>query len=189
MRLATDSRRGQDLAGDQRVLAWAAVDDGWVVTTHDRLLLPGREPLGWQDVVRAAWDAPVLEVQVPGGLVRWCSTRPGTSGGRQREGEGQRAGPAARRADRGQGRAPGGPAQTGDTAIMWRVTFDARWMRTTPLCGQRPTTPSRSCAPAWDCETYCLRCRHTCPRQRQRPVTSVSNTIRCADTGTQRQPA
>ena len=79
MRLRRIPAEVQDLAGDQRVLAWAAVDDGWVVTTHDRLLLPGREPLGWQDVVRAAWDAPVLEVQVPGGLVRVVLDAPGTS--------------------------------------------------------------------------------------------------------------
>ena len=36
---------------------------------------------------------------------------------------------------------------------MWRVTFDAGVDANDPLCGQRPTTPSRSCAPAWDCET------------------------------------
>ena len=116
----------QDLAGDQRVLAWAAVDDGWVVTTHDRLLLPGREPWGWQDVVRAAWDAPVLEVQVPGGLVRVVLDAPGNIP--EVVNERVKASVLVQQhvaliGDKGVRLVA--RRKPGDTAIMWRVTFDA----------------------------------------------------------------
>lgn len=125
MRLRRIPAEVQDLAGEQRVLAWAAVDDGWVVTTRDRLLLPGRDPVDWQDVVRAAWDDPVLEVQVPSGIVRLVLHAPGNVAEVVNErvkasvlvqhhvaligDKGVRL--VARR-------------KPGDTGIMWRVTFD-----------------------------------------------------------------
>ena len=126
MRLRRIPAEVQDLAGDQRVLAWAAVDDGWVVTTHDRLLLPGREPLGWQDVVRAAWDAPVLEVQVPGGLVRVVLDAPGNIP--EVVNERVKASVLVQQhvaliGDKGVRLVA--RRKPGDTAIMWRVTFDA----------------------------------------------------------------
>ncbi|MCB0902680.1 MAG: hypothetical protein KDC17_00710 [Actinobacteria bacterium] len=126
MRLRRIPAEVQDLAGDQRVLAWAAVDDGWVVTTHDRLLLPGREPLGWQDVVRAAWDAPVLEVKVPGGLVRVVLDAPGNIP--EVVNERVKASVLVQQhvaliGDKGVRLVA--RRKPGDTAIMWRVTFDA----------------------------------------------------------------
>jgi hypothetical protein len=115
----------QDLAGEQRVLAWAAVDDGWVVTTRDRLLLPGREPVGWQDVVRAAWDDPVLEVQVPSGIVRLVLEAPGNVP--EVVNERVKASVLVQQhvalaGDKGVRLVA--RRKPGDTAIMWRVTFD-----------------------------------------------------------------
>lgn len=60
-----------------RPLAWAPVGGDWVVATAEELLLPLREPLGWDEVVRAAWDDPVLELQLPEGPYRLVIERPG----------------------------------------------------------------------------------------------------------------
>lgn len=68
----------QALVNGERPLAWAAVDHDWVVATTARIRLPGRQPLAWQEVVRAAWDPPVLEVQVPGETVRLTLEDPGS---------------------------------------------------------------------------------------------------------------
>ncbi len=126
MRLRRIPAEVQELAGEQRVLAWAAVDDGWVVTTHDRLLLPGREPVGWQDVVRAAWEDPVLEVQVPGGIVRLVLDAPGNIP--EVVNERVKASVLVQQhvaliGDKGVRLVA--RRKPGDTAIMWRVTFDA----------------------------------------------------------------
>lgn len=68
----------QDLVSGERPLAWAAVDDDWIVATSSRIRLPGREPLEWESVIRATWDAPVLEVHVPQETVRLVLDDPGS---------------------------------------------------------------------------------------------------------------
>jgi hypothetical protein len=51
------------LEADERVLAWAAVDDGTaVVVTNRGLWLPGRERLGWHDIHKAAWSGRELRI-------------------------------------------------------------------------------------------------------------------------------
>lgn len=114
-----------DLAGKDKPLAWALASDGWVVGTRERIHLPGREALGWQEVVRAAWDEPVLEVQLPGETVRLVFD----DAGRIPEVVNERVRATVvvqhhvpLRADKGvrivARRTPGG------TDITWRVTFD-----------------------------------------------------------------
>jgi hypothetical protein len=49
----------------ERLAGWALTDAGEpVVATSSGLLLPGREPVAWQDVERASWAPPVLRVLV-----------------------------------------------------------------------------------------------------------------------------
>jgi hypothetical protein len=60
----------QVLADGGKPLAWANTTDGWVVATAEQLVLPAREPQNWEDVIRAAWNEPVLEVQLADGIVR-----------------------------------------------------------------------------------------------------------------------
>lgn len=51
------------LARDERVLAWARVDDRTVVVATNRgLHLPGYEPLGWHEVHKAAWTGRELTI-------------------------------------------------------------------------------------------------------------------------------
>lgn len=66
----------QRAAGD-KPLAWAAVAGDWIVASRDRLFLPLAEPLPWDEVIRAAWDAPVLELQLPQGPYRLVLEDPG----------------------------------------------------------------------------------------------------------------
>ena len=60
-----------------RPLAWAPVAGDWIVATAEHLYLPHQEPIGWEQVVRAAWDDPVLEVQLAEGPYRLVIERPG----------------------------------------------------------------------------------------------------------------
>jgi hypothetical protein len=60
----------QELAAGGRPLAWGRTADGWVVATAEQLVLPALGPRNWEDVIRAAWDEPVLEVQLADGIVR-----------------------------------------------------------------------------------------------------------------------
>jgi hypothetical protein len=49
-------------AGERRV-SWATTESGEPVVATDRgLRLPGRDPLPWTDVEKAAWEPPVLTV-------------------------------------------------------------------------------------------------------------------------------
>jgi hypothetical protein len=112
--------------GGGRPLAWAAAGEAWVVTTHDRLLLPDRDPLLWEQVVRAAWDDPVLELQIPGETVRVVLDDPGHVP--EVVNERVKASVVVQQhvalvGEKGvrlvARRAPGG------TTITWRVTYDA----------------------------------------------------------------
>lgn len=109
-----------------KALAWAPVGGDWVIATTDQLLLPFREPLGWDDVVRAAWDEPVLELQLPDGPYRLVIERPGNIP--QVVNERVKASVVVQhhvplRGDKGvrivARRRPG------TTEVTWRVTFDA----------------------------------------------------------------
>lgn len=64
-------------AAGARPLAWAPVAGDWVVATADCLLLPHRDPLAWEELIRAAWDEPVMELQLPEGPYRLVIERPG----------------------------------------------------------------------------------------------------------------
>jgi len=66
----------QRARGD-KPLAWAAVAGDWVVASRDRLFLPLQEPIAWDQVIRAAWDAPVLELQLAEGPYRLVIENPG----------------------------------------------------------------------------------------------------------------
>ncbi len=116
-----------------RPLAWAACGGGWVVATHDRLLLPDRDPVPWEQVVRAAWDDPVMEIQIPGETVRLVLEEPGNVP--EVVNERVKASVVVQQhvalvGDKGvrlvARRAPGG------TAITWRVTYDAGLDSTDP---------------------------------------------------------
>lgn len=61
----------------RKPLAWAPVGGDWVIATSEQLLLPFRDAITWDQVVRAAWDEPVLEVQLPDGPYRLVLERPG----------------------------------------------------------------------------------------------------------------
>ncbi len=61
----------------RKPLAWAPVGGDWVIATTEFLMLPFREPLTWDQVVRAAWDEPVMELQLPDGPYRLVIERPG----------------------------------------------------------------------------------------------------------------
>lgn len=61
----------------RRPLAWAPVAGDWVIADAQTLHLPHREALPWAQVVRAAWDDPVLELQLPEGPYRLVIERPG----------------------------------------------------------------------------------------------------------------
>jgi hypothetical protein len=51
------------LEADERVLAWAPVDEGTaVVVTNRGLWLPGRDRLGWHDIHKAAWSGRELRI-------------------------------------------------------------------------------------------------------------------------------
>jgi hypothetical protein len=51
------------LEADERVLAWAAVDEtGAVVATNRGLWLPGRGRLGWHEIHKAAWSGRELRI-------------------------------------------------------------------------------------------------------------------------------
>lgn len=117
----------------RKPLAWAPVGGEWVIATTEQLLLPFREPITWDLVVRAAWDEPVLELQLPDGPYRLVIERPGNIPRVVNErvkasvviqhhvalaGEkGVRI--VARR-------------RPGTTDVTWRVTFDAGLDRTDP---------------------------------------------------------
>jgi hypothetical protein len=52
-----------ELEADERVLAWASVDEGAaVVVTNRGLWLPGQGRLGWHDIHKAAWSGRELRV-------------------------------------------------------------------------------------------------------------------------------
>lgn len=51
------------LVGDERPLAWGAAGDALVVATDAALWLGADDRLPWHDVLRAAWDPPVLTVE------------------------------------------------------------------------------------------------------------------------------
>ncbi len=61
----------------RKPLAWAPVGGDWVIATSEQLLLPFRDPITWDLVVRAAWDEPVLELQLPDGPYRLVIENPG----------------------------------------------------------------------------------------------------------------
>lgn len=61
----------------RKPLAWAPVAGDWVIATTGELYLPFKDPLSWDEVVRAAWDEPVLELQLPDGPYRLVIERPG----------------------------------------------------------------------------------------------------------------
>lgn len=67
----------RDAAAGQKVLAWTKVAGDWLVATPSMLVLPGRGPLAWIDIVRAAWDEPVLELQLAEGMYRLVLEQPG----------------------------------------------------------------------------------------------------------------
>lgn len=73
-RAPAEVRRRAD--GD-KPLAWAAVAGDWVVASRDRLFLPLQAPVSWDQVIRAAWDAPVLELQLAEGPYRLVIENPG----------------------------------------------------------------------------------------------------------------
>jgi hypothetical protein len=51
------------LARTERIVAWASTSEGPVVATNLGLWLPGRKDrLGWHQIHKAAWSAPVLTV-------------------------------------------------------------------------------------------------------------------------------
>jgi hypothetical protein len=50
------------LEADERVLAWAAVQDQAVVATNRGLWLPGGGRLGWHEIHKAAWSGRELRV-------------------------------------------------------------------------------------------------------------------------------
>jgi hypothetical protein len=64
-------------ADGDKPLAWAAVAGDWVVASRDRLFLPLQAPVTWDQVIRAAWDAPVLELQLAEGPYRLVIENPG----------------------------------------------------------------------------------------------------------------
>lgn len=66
----------QRARGD-KPLAWAPVAGDWVVASRDRLFLPMQDPIAWDEVIRAAWDAPVLELQLAEGPYRLVIEQPG----------------------------------------------------------------------------------------------------------------
>ncbi len=114
------------IAGAQKPLAWALAPEGWLVGTSQHVYLPDGQQFGWHEVIRAAWDEPVMEIQTPHGLRRFVLG----DAGRIPElvNERVRASVVVQhhvplRGDKGvrlvARRPPGG------TDITWRVTFDA----------------------------------------------------------------
>jgi hypothetical protein len=110
----------------RKPLAWAPVAGDWVIADTGSLHLPHREPVPWADVVRAAWDEPVLELQLPEGPYRLVIERPGNIP--HVVNERVKASVVVQhhvplRADKGvrlvARRTPG------TTDVTWRVTFDA----------------------------------------------------------------
>jgi hypothetical protein len=96
------------------------------VATAEHLYLPLREPLSWDEVIRAAWDEPVLELQLAEGPYRLLIERPGNIP--QVVNERVKASVVVQhhvplRGERGvrivARRRPG------TTDVTWRVTFDA----------------------------------------------------------------
>jgi hypothetical protein len=61
----------------RKPLAWAPAGGDWVIATSQQLMLPFRDAVTWDEVVRAAWDEPVLELQLPDGPYRLVIERPG----------------------------------------------------------------------------------------------------------------
>jgi len=113
-------------AGGDKPLAWAPVAGDWVVATRDRLFLPLQEPVRWDEVIRAAWDAPVLELQLAQGPYRLVIENPGLIP--DVVNERVKASVVVQhhvplRGEKGvrivARRVPGG------TEVTWRVTFDA----------------------------------------------------------------
>ncbi len=113
-------------AGGDKPLAWAPVAGDWVVATRDRLFLPLQEPVRWDEVIRAAWDAPVLALQLAQGPYRLVTENPGLIP--DVVNERVKASVVVQhhvplRGDKGvrivARRVPGG------TEVTWRVTFDA----------------------------------------------------------------
>lgn len=116
----------RSLAAGSKPLAWARAGGGWVVATAETLTLPGREAIGWIDVIRASWDDPVLELQLPDGAWRLLLEEPGKVP--RVVNERVKASVVIQhhvvlRDDKGvrlvARRTPGG------TDVTWRVTFDA----------------------------------------------------------------
>ena len=113
-------------ADGDKPLAWAPAAGDWVVATRDRLFLPLQEPVRWDEVIRAAWDAPVLELQLAQGPYRLVIENPGLIP--DVVNERVKASVVVQhhvplRGDKGvrivARRVPGG------TEVTWRVTFDA----------------------------------------------------------------
>ena len=50
------------LAADERIVAWAAVDDRAVVATNHGLWLPDGGRLGWHEIHKAAWSGRELRI-------------------------------------------------------------------------------------------------------------------------------
>lgn len=61
----------------RKPLAWAPVAGDWMVATAEQLFLPHQPPVFWDQVIRATWDEPVMEVQLPDGPYRLVIERPG----------------------------------------------------------------------------------------------------------------
>lgn len=61
----------------RKPLAWAPVAGDWMVATAEQLFLPHHPPVFWDQVIRATWDEPVMEVQLPDGPYRLVIERPG----------------------------------------------------------------------------------------------------------------
>ncbi|HRY10339.1 MAG: hypothetical protein H6526_00560 [Actinobacteria bacterium] len=113
-------------AHGEKPLAWARVAGDWVVATRDRLFLPMQDPITWDQVIRAAWDDPVLELQLAEGPYRLVMEQPGLIP--ELVNERVKASVVvqhhvALQGDKGvrivARRKPGG------SEVMWRVTFDA----------------------------------------------------------------
>lgn len=61
----------------RKPLAWAPVAGDWMVATAEQLFLPHQQPVYWDEVIRAAWDDPVMELQLADGPYRLVIERPG----------------------------------------------------------------------------------------------------------------
>jgi hypothetical protein len=113
-------------ADGRRILAWAHTADGYLVATAEDLMLPDGGGVGWDAVVRAAWEPPVLQIVLPAGPRRFTLDEP--RGIPDAVNERVTASVVVQdhiplRGDKGirvlARRVPGG------SDVTWRVTFDA----------------------------------------------------------------